>query len=88
MTFREMRALIGEDYRANGSDATRAGFRTLMVYRFGVWRMSVRSKLLRAPLTMIYRRAFVHCRNVYGIELPFTAKVGRRVVIEHQGGIV
>ncbi|WP_445192467.1 serine O-acetyltransferase [Sphingomonas sp. Tas61C01] len=88
MTFRELRALIGEDYRANGSDATRAGFRTLMVYRFGVWRMSVRSRLLRAPLTMIYRRAFVHCRNVYGIELPFTAKVGRRVIIEHQGGIV
>ncbi|WP_375420743.1 serine O-acetyltransferase [uncultured Sphingomonas sp.] len=88
MKFRELRALIREDLRANGGDPTRAGFRTLAVYRFGVWRMSVRSKLLRWPLSMLYRRGFVHCRNVYGIELPYTTNVGRRVVIEHQGGIV
>jgi serine O-acetyltransferase len=25
---------------------------------------------------------------VYGIELPYSVKLGRRVVIEHQGGIV
>lgn len=88
MSFRELRAQIREDWRANGSDSTRAGFRTLAVYRFGVWRMSVRSKLLRWPLSVLYRRGFVHCRNVYGIELPYTTSVGRRVVIEHQGGIV
>ena len=88
MSFRELRAQIREDWRANGSDSTRAGFRTLAVYRFGVWRMSVRSKVLRWPLSVLYRRGFVHCRNVYGIELPYTTSVGRRVVIEHQGGIV
>jgi serine O-acetyltransferase len=88
MKFSELRALIREDLSANGGDPTRAGFRALAVYRFGVWRMSVRSKLLRWPLSMLYRRGFVHCRNVYGIELPYTTKVGRRVVFEHQGGIV
>lgn len=81
-------ALVGEDWRAHERDWTRPGFRTLAVYRFGVWRMGIRSKWLRAPLSVLYRMAFRHCRNVYGIELPYSAQVGRQVVIEHQGGIV
>jgi serine O-acetyltransferase len=79
---------IIEDWRANGRDWTRPGFRTLAVHRFGVWRMTVRPRLLRAPFSVIYRIMFRHCRNVYGIELPFSAQVGRGVVIEHQGCIV
>jgi serine O-acetyltransferase len=81
-------ALIGEDWRAHYRDWTLPGFRTLAVYRFGVWRMGVRPKLLRAPLSILYRAMYRHCRNRYGIELPYSAKVGRGVVIEHQGGIV
>lgn len=83
-----LRQLIAEDYRANGRDWTRPGFRALATYRFGVWRMTVRPKLLRAPLSILYRCLFRRCRNVYGIELPYSAKVGRHVVIEHQHGIV
>jgi serine O-acetyltransferase len=79
---------IAEDWRANGRDWTRPGFRTLAVYRFGVWRMGVRPKLLRAPLSLVYRWAFRRCRNRYGIELPYSARIGRRLVIEHQSGIV
>lgn len=81
-------ALIAEDYRAHGRDWTRPGFRTMAVYRLGVWRMTFRSRLMRGIIGIFYRAAFRRCRNVYGIELPYTAKVGRRVVIEHQGGIV
>lgn len=81
-------ALIREDWRANGRDWTRPGFRTLAAYRLGVWRMTLRPKLLRAPFSLLYRACFRHCRNVYGIELPYSVQVGRRVVIEHQGGIV
>ncbi|MBX2807217.1 MAG: hypothetical protein KTR20_01180 [Cellvibrionaceae bacterium] len=33
---------------------------------------------------MLYRRA----RSVYGVEIPYTVNLGRRVVIEHQGAIV
>jgi serine O-acetyltransferase len=83
-----MLRLVAEDYRSHGSDWTLPGFRTLAVHRFGVWRMSVRSRWLRAPLSVLYRSCFRHCRNVYGIELPYSAHVGRRVRIEHQGGIV
>ncbi|KAA5614190.1 serine acetyltransferase [Rhodovastum atsumiense] len=83
-----MLSVIGEDYRANGRDWTRPGFRALAAYRFGVWRMGIRSKLLRAPFSILYRALYRFCRNVYGIELPYSARVGRKVIIEHQGGIV
>lgn len=81
-------AQIREDLGNHGGDWTRPGFRALAVHRFGVWRMGVRPKLLRAPLSLLYRWAFRHCRNRYTIELPYSARVGRGVVIEHQGGIV
>jgi serine O-acetyltransferase len=79
---------IREDYIANGRDWTRPGFRALAIYRFGVWRMRVGPKLLRWPLSVLYRCLFRYVRNHYGIELPYSAKVGRRLVIEHQGCIV
>lgn len=81
-------ALVREDYAAHGRDWTKPGFRAMAVYRFGVWRMGVRTKLLRAPLSMIYRAMFRYVRNRYGIEVPFSATIGRRVIIEHQSGIV
>nr|WP_320010667.1 hypothetical protein [uncultured Desulfobulbus sp.] len=31
---------------------------------------------------------FRFVRNVYGIELPYSVKLGRRVIFEHQHGIV
>ncbi|MBO9670825.1 MAG: serine acetyltransferase [Sphingobium sp.] len=88
MKFREMLALIREDHVAHGRDWTRPGFRAVSVHRFGNWRMAVRPKIVRAPLSILYRVAYRRCRNVYGIELPHTVELGRRVVIEHQGGIV
>jgi serine O-acetyltransferase len=81
-------ALIREDLSAHGGDWTRPGFRAIAAYRFGVWRMNVRPKILRAPLSLVYRWMFRRCRNHYGIEVPYSAKIGRRVVIEHQSGIV
>jgi serine O-acetyltransferase len=87
-SFGAMLGQIGEDYRAHGRDWTKPGFRTLAIYRFGVWRMTIGPKILRAPLSLLYRTGFRFCRNIYGIELPYSAVVGRKVVLEHQGGIV
>ena len=81
-------AQIREDYVAHGRDWTKPGFRAMAVYRFGVWRMGIRSKLIRAPFSILYRRWFRKVRNRYGIELPYSAVLGRRVVIEHQSCIV
>jgi serine O-acetyltransferase len=81
-------AQIKEDWVAHGRDWTRPGFRAVASHRLGVWRMTVRPKILRAPLSILYRWMFRRCRNRYGIELPYSATLGRRVVIEHQGAIV
>jgi serine O-acetyltransferase len=79
--------LIKEDWIAHGRDWTRPGFRAIAAYRFGVWRMKVRQPF-RAPLSIVYRWMYRKCRNQYGIEVPYSAKIGRRVVFEHQHGIV
>lgn len=81
-------SLIREDLRAHGGDWTRPGFRAIAACRFGQWRMHVKPKLLRAPLSVFYRWMFRYCRNHYGVELPYSVTLGRRVVIEHQGAIV
>ncbi len=81
-------AQIREDWVAHGRDWTRPGFRAVAVHRFGVWRMRVRPKLLRAPLSVLYRSMFRYVRNCYGIELPYSAELGRKVVFEHQGAVV
>jgi len=79
--------LIKEDYIVNGRDWTRPGFRAMFMYRFGVWRMQ-RSKLIRMPLSVLYRWMHRRVRNRYGIELHYTATIGRRFQIAHQGAIV
>ncbi|MEM8875461.1 MAG: serine O-acetyltransferase [Planctomycetota bacterium] len=76
-----------EDLASHGGDWTRPGFRAVAVHRFGNWRMG-KSKLLRILLSPLYRWAFRRCRNRYGIELPYAAKIGRRFIIEHQSAIV
>jgi serine O-acetyltransferase len=50
--------------------------------------MTIEPKLLRGPLSVVYRFFYRFVRNVYGIELPYTVKLGRRVIVEHQHGIV
>jgi serine O-acetyltransferase len=88
MTLNHMLREIANDWRCHDRDWTRPGFRALAVYRFGVWRMKVSPKFLRAPLSVFYRMMFRYVRNHYGIELPYSAQVGRGVIIEHQSGIV
>jgi serine acetyltransferase len=79
---------IREDWIAHGRDWTKPGFRAVAVHRIGNWRMRLQPKILRAPFSFVYRALFRHCRNYYGIELPYNVVLGRRVVIEHQGAIV
>jgi len=87
-SLREFITQIGEDYRMHQRDWTLPGFRALVVHRFGVLVGGVRSGLLRGILSRLYRFLYVYIRNHYCIELPRTTKVGRRLTIGHQGGIV
>jgi serine O-acetyltransferase len=79
---------IQEDWIAHGRDWTKPGFRAVAIHRFGVWRMGITPRWLRLPFSLIYTMLFRRVRNHYGIELPYTVKLGRRVVVEHQGNIV
>jgi serine acetyltransferase len=79
---------IKDDWVNHGKDWTKPGFRALAYHRFGNWRMDVKPKILRAPLSILYRFLYRRARNLYGIELPYTAQIGQGVIIEHQHGIV
>lgn len=84
----DLLALIAEDLRAHDGNPTQPGFWAVVVHRFGNARMSVRPHLLRAPLSVAYRAAFTYVNWLWGIELPYTVKLGRRVRIWHHGGIM
>jgi len=81
-------ALVAEDYATHERKLLEPGFWAVALHRFGNWRMGVRPKLLRAPLTALYRLLFLVVNWLWGIDLPYTAKLGRRVRIWHHGGIV
>lgn len=59
----------------------------MAVHRLGGWAAGQRPPL-RSPLRLLAKLGFVLVRNVYGIELPATVQIGRRLKIAHQGGIV
>lgn len=80
--------LVAEDFRTNDSDWGSQGFWALFWHRFGNWRMSVRPKLLRAPLSLLYRVMYKASQIFGGIMLPYTVRVGRRVRIDHFGGMI
>ncbi|MBD2485202.1 serine O-acetyltransferase [Planktothrix sp. FACHB-1365] len=79
---------IQEDWIAHDRDWTKPGFQAVVVQRFGVWRMQIKSLMFRAPLSFLYRMLYRKIRNTYGIELPYSVELGRRVIVEHQHGIV
>jgi serine O-acetyltransferase len=87
-SFGELIDVVRQDWRVNGRDWTKPGFRALAVHRFGNWRMTFGSFVARAPLARIYRAMFRFVRNHYGIEIEYTVRLGRGVIIEHQSGIV
>jgi len=85
LTFIE---LVREDFATHDSDFFSQGFWAVFNHRFGNWRMGVKSKLLRAPLTILYRMHRKAVQIFCGIKLDYTVRLGRRVKLEHFGGII
>ena len=50
--------------------------------------MGFRWKVVRAPLTVLYRMMVLFVECAAGISLPYTVRLGRRVRIWHHGGII
>jgi serine O-acetyltransferase len=79
---------IHEDWATHDRQWTRHGFWVLVVYRFGRWRYGIRSRPVRVPFSFLYKVMKFVSEMLLGVELPCEAVIGRRLVIEHVGGIV
>ena len=80
--------LLREDWATYERDPFRQGLWVMIVYRFGRWRYGLRSPLARVPMSFLYKLARAAMHVLTGIDLPCEAKVGRRLRIDHFGGII
>lgn len=60
----------------------------MVVYRLGRWRYTIKNRILRLPMSFLYRILKLWSQVLTGIDLPCEATVGRRFTIEHFGGII
>lgn len=87
-SLREFVQLVREDWETHDRDRHKPGFQAMFAYRLGVYRMTLRNPAVRVPLSVVYRVLQRRARNRLSIELTYTARIGRRVKIVHQGAIV
>jgi len=80
-------ALLREDLCTHDNLFCEQGFWAIAVHRFGNWRMGF-PKLLRAPMTILYRLLYRWVEWTCGISLPYTVRLGRRVRIWHHSGMI
>lgn len=81
-------SLISEDFATHQKHVFAQGFWALFWHRFGNWRMGLKPFLVRAPFTLIYKIMYQMTQWFCGIDLPYTVGIGRRVKLEHFGGMV
>ena len=80
--------LLREDFDTHDQTLFSPGLWAIAVHRFGNWRMGIRSRWLRAPLSVLYRVLYRLVQILFGIKLGYTVRLGRRVRIWHMGGMV
>lgn len=81
-------ALVREDFATHEKRWAAWGFWALLLHRYGNWRMGIRSKLLRLPFSLVYKLLFPFTELLFGIKLDYNVPVGRRLRIDHCGGMV
>lgn len=81
-------ALLREDLATHDGDFMSQGFWALAVHRLGNSRMDIKPRVVRAPVSLLYRALNKLIEWNCGIKLSYTVRVGRRVRIWHFGGIV
>ena len=88
LSFRGLLDLMREDYETHDRNWTLPGLHAVLVQRVGAWRLGLPRGLARKSISLAYRVLHVFVRNCYGIEIYDQTRLGRRVRIGHQGGIV
>ena len=79
---------LREDLRMHDGKWSSQGLWVMVSYRFGRWRYRVRPRLLRKPLSMLYRLSKTLAQVLTGIDLPCEVTIGKRFKIEHFGGVI
>lgn len=79
---------IREDIRMHDGHWASQGLWVMFPYRFGQWRYTVHSAILRKPLSMLYRVMKTVSQILTGIDLPCETTIGRRFRIDHFGDII
>jgi len=79
---------LREDWQTYQHDLARQGLWAMAIYRFGRWRYSIRSRMLRLPFSCLYKLLKPVSEILTGIELPCETTIGRRFRIDHFGGII
>lgn len=77
-----------EDLRVAQEGVFSLGFWALQVYRFGHLRYRFKSKLIRVPLGVIHLLLNKMAEIICGVTIGVSAKIGKRLIIEHSGAIV
>jgi len=80
--------LIREDFQTHDCDILEQGFWAVAVHRFGNWRMGIKLRLFRLPLSILYKIFYKLTEWFCGISLPYTVKLGRRVRLWHHSGMI
>jgi len=79
---------LKEDLKTHKGDWGSQGFWVMAVYRFGCWRYTIKSALLRKPFSLLYKILYKFIQVITGIELPCEVSVGKNFRIDHFGGII
>jgi serine O-acetyltransferase len=80
--------IVLEDLQTHRESVFAPGFWALVVYRFGHWVDGMQLRPARSILRLVHFLLFKSIEVVTGITLPATTRIGRRLSIEHLGGIV
>lgn len=79
---------LREDWQVYEHDIARQGLWVMAVYRFGRWRYQLKSAWVRVPCSFLYRVLKLLSQILTGIDLPCEVSIGRRLTIDHFGGII
>ncbi|MGI8886639.1 MAG: serine O-acetyltransferase [Gaiellaceae bacterium] len=88
LPIREVLSIMREDWETHRRDVTQPGLHALLLQRYAVWRLGLPSGPRRKALSVIRHILWTLVRNLYGIELHDTARIGRKVRIAHQGRVI
>jgi serine O-acetyltransferase len=81
--------LLAEDFATHDRDLTTPGFWAVATHRIGTRALDEsRPRSERAVLDLIYRTLFTGVDRIWGIHLPRTVVLGRRVRLWHNGAML